>query len=126
MFRGGLQAGARCPMKEAFDFRPGTSSALKSAVAWASAVKVSGASPPDLASVVLVSGSGPSVKLTEARPEASVVAMVVERFPPPAVTAKKDGGAREHIPVLIPHFNLQRDLKQRACSCFLSIAGDAA
>ena len=76
-------------MKEAFDFKPGTSSALKSAAASASAVKVSGASPPDDASTALVPGWGPRVTLTDARPAASVVAMDTERFPPPAVTPKE-------------------------------------
>ena len=76
-------------MKEAFDFKPGTSSALKSAVASASAVKVSGASPPAVTSTVLVPGRGPSISVAEARPAASVGAMDTERFPPPAVTAKE-------------------------------------
>ena len=71
-------------MKEAFDFKPGTSSALKSVVARASAVKVSGASPPDRRpQSCWLADRAPVSNVTEARPEASVGAMDTERFPPP-------------------------------------------
>ena len=57
-------------------------------MAMPSAVNVTGASPATVTSTVLGPGARPRVRVLEARPWASVVTVVTERVPPPAVTAK--------------------------------------
>ncbi len=55
------------------------------------ALNVWAASPLAVALAELAPGVGPSVRIVEARPSASVVVLVIESVPPPAVTCQSTG-----------------------------------
>ena len=90
-------AAASCSSPESLARDRGTASPL--------AVKVAGSSPATVARTVFVPGVRPSVSVVEARPSASVGAVVADRVPPPAGDREGDRGPREGVAVLVSHLH---------------------